>query len=393
MSLVLCAFALLTCVAGDLPKVGEPAPDFTLADQRGTATTLSTSRGKSSVLVVFYGKDSVADDVVVLKALREAEPSVRAANTTVLAIGGDARESHEKLAASLGLSFPLLGDERHEVAERYGLVSGSGDARVVQRAAFLIDAEGRLVYAEAPLHVGASLAGSPLMKEVEQLAAKPRRVTFESAGGVAIAATLYPVAGATKPTALLFPGMRFDRKVWDAFALKLQASGLPALAVDLRGQGESNHVGGKEVKAGDMLAKDPAFAQGMVADARRAAQWLGEHELAENGLVFIGSSLGANIALIAACDDVRARAALLLSPGLDYAGLQSLPAVQKMGERPLLIVCGQEPVRADAEKLKAAAPRAELLERDQAAHGTALFERDQELPGVLLAWVLKNAGP
>ncbi|MGH9907797.1 MAG: redoxin domain-containing protein [Pyrinomonadaceae bacterium] len=35
-------------------QVGEMAPDFTLADHRGGKTTLSESRGKSPVVLVFY---------------------------------------------------------------------------------------------------------------------------------------------------------------------------------------------------------------------------------------------------------------------------------------------------------------------------------------------------
>ena len=34
--------------------VGDVAPDFTLADQNGHTVTLSDSRGKSSVVLVFY---------------------------------------------------------------------------------------------------------------------------------------------------------------------------------------------------------------------------------------------------------------------------------------------------------------------------------------------------
>ena len=34
--------------------VGEMAPNFTLEDQRGHKTTLSESRGKSPVVLVFY---------------------------------------------------------------------------------------------------------------------------------------------------------------------------------------------------------------------------------------------------------------------------------------------------------------------------------------------------
>jgi|RhiMetdeSRZDD1v2_1073273.scaffolds.fasta_scaffold1193102_1 cytochrome oxidase Cu insertion factor (SCO1/SenC/PrrC family) len=35
-------------------KVGEPAPDFTLADENGTPVTLSQFRGQKSVVLVFY---------------------------------------------------------------------------------------------------------------------------------------------------------------------------------------------------------------------------------------------------------------------------------------------------------------------------------------------------
>jgi cytochrome oxidase Cu insertion factor (SCO1/SenC/PrrC family) len=35
-------------------KVGQPAPDFTLEDAEGRATTLSSFEGKKSVVLVFY---------------------------------------------------------------------------------------------------------------------------------------------------------------------------------------------------------------------------------------------------------------------------------------------------------------------------------------------------
>lgn len=34
--------------------IGEPAPDFTLVDHHGTKVTLSDSKGKSPVVLVFY---------------------------------------------------------------------------------------------------------------------------------------------------------------------------------------------------------------------------------------------------------------------------------------------------------------------------------------------------
>lgn len=46
-------------LADDPPKieVGKPAPDFTLKDQDGKETKLSSFRGKKSVLIAFYPKD------------------------------------------------------------------------------------------------------------------------------------------------------------------------------------------------------------------------------------------------------------------------------------------------------------------------------------------------
>ena len=35
-------------------KVGEPAPDFTLEDEKGTPITLSQFQGKKHVVLVFY---------------------------------------------------------------------------------------------------------------------------------------------------------------------------------------------------------------------------------------------------------------------------------------------------------------------------------------------------
>jgi peroxiredoxin Q/BCP len=39
-----------------MPKLGDPAPDFTLADDRGQKVSLSSLRGKTVVLW-FYPKD------------------------------------------------------------------------------------------------------------------------------------------------------------------------------------------------------------------------------------------------------------------------------------------------------------------------------------------------
>ena len=55
------ALALGPTDGGDLPptdlervKVGEPAPDFSLEDEKGTVLTLSQFRDQKNVVLVFY---------------------------------------------------------------------------------------------------------------------------------------------------------------------------------------------------------------------------------------------------------------------------------------------------------------------------------------------------
>ncbi len=53
----LAASALLVARAGDMPAVGDEAPDFTLQNGAGDDVTLSALRGESAVLLAFYPKD------------------------------------------------------------------------------------------------------------------------------------------------------------------------------------------------------------------------------------------------------------------------------------------------------------------------------------------------
>jgi len=44
----------MTLVTGGSPRVGQPAPDFTLKDQNGRDVRLSDFRGKKTVVLAFY---------------------------------------------------------------------------------------------------------------------------------------------------------------------------------------------------------------------------------------------------------------------------------------------------------------------------------------------------
>lgn len=126
---------------------GEQAPDFELPNQDGEPVELSALRGKS-VVVYFYPKADTPGCTTQACGVRDHHADYLAAGATVLGISPDpvakVKRFHEKYA----LGFPLLADEDHAVAERYGVwVEKSMYGRKymgMQRATFVIDADGRV---------------------------------------------------------------------------------------------------------------------------------------------------------------------------------------------------------------------------------------------------------
>jgi len=128
-----------------LVEVGGRAPDFTLPSDEGGDVTLSDLRGKR-VVVYFYPKDDTPGCTIQACDFRDAAPSFDGVDAVVLGISADSVESHRKFRAKYDLNFPLLADERHEVADAYGVwkeKSMYGKTFMgIERSTFLIDPEG-----------------------------------------------------------------------------------------------------------------------------------------------------------------------------------------------------------------------------------------------------------
>ena len=103
-----------------MPKLSEPAPDFTLPDQDGVSHTLSESRG-SWTLLYFYPKDDTPGCTKQACALRDAFPDFKKLGIRVFGISPDSVKKHKRFAEKYGLPFTLLADEGHAVADRYGV--------------------------------------------------------------------------------------------------------------------------------------------------------------------------------------------------------------------------------------------------------------------------------
>ena len=103
-----------------LIDVGRKAPAFTLKDQTGTPHRLADYAGKS-VILYFYPKDDTPGCTQESCEFQAALPGLKRRKTAVLGVSILDEASKAKFAGKHGLTFPLLADAQHTVAEKYGV--------------------------------------------------------------------------------------------------------------------------------------------------------------------------------------------------------------------------------------------------------------------------------
>ena len=129
-------------------QIGDPAPDFTLPDQKGESVSLSSLAGQR-VVIYFYPKDDTPGCTKEACNFRDRWGAFETHGIKVLGISKDGASSHEKFIGKYDLPFTLLTDaEPCSVAtayESYGLKKFMGKEYMgMMRHTFVIDAEGKL---------------------------------------------------------------------------------------------------------------------------------------------------------------------------------------------------------------------------------------------------------
>src|ERR1043165_9958725 len=130
-----------------LIDVGKKAPAFKLKDQSGTVHSLSDYEGRPVVLY-FYPKDDTPGCTTESCAFQSLLPKFKKSKAVVLGMSILDEASKAKFADKYGLTFPLLADADHAVAEKYGVwqeKSNYGKKYMgIARTTYLIDAEGKV---------------------------------------------------------------------------------------------------------------------------------------------------------------------------------------------------------------------------------------------------------
>jgi pyridoxine 5-phosphate synthase len=209
------------------------------------------------------------------------------------------------------------------------------------------------------------------------------RVTFASLDGTSLSGEFYEAAGRPAPGVVLVHMLSRNKSDWHGLPDRMRDAGITALAIDLRGHGNSSGP------AGDLPA--------MVQDVRAAVRWLASRgNVRPDAIALVGASLGASLALLAAVELPMVRAIGLLSPSLDYRGLRTdTGLIRRLGARSLwLVASAEDPLALRTMRDFAAeksGPREQMVST-AAAHGTMLLERDGETGRGLVEWLRRTLG-
>jgi len=207
-----------------------------------------------------------------------------------------------------------------------------------------------------------------------------QRVTIRTDDGVTLAATWYE-PGTRAPAVILVHMLYKSRRDWDTVATSLATQGIGALAIDLRGHGESS---------GSIPAGETGDYSALVHDVTAARHYLSSRsDVQPSRLGIAGASVGANLAVLEAAADPAIASLALLSPSTDYRGLRIEAAMKTYAKRPALLIASDDDAyasRSVKELQKSGTGIREALILNHAGHGTVMLGRDPDLARTLVDW-------
>ena len=135
---------------------GEEAPDFTLEDVQGNPVTLSSARGKTATVLVFYRGywcPFCGRQLAELRSLLKDGEDIR-----LLAISVDDHETTKKFIEKISsdgkgsVNYVMLSDPEHKVIDSYGLHDPAYDGTkfdgIPHPAVYVIDKAGRVAWSK-----------------------------------------------------------------------------------------------------------------------------------------------------------------------------------------------------------------------------------------------------
>ncbi len=128
-----------------LPKIGDPAPDFTAVTTQAPQMRFSEWQAGDWVVLFSHPADFTPVCTTELMAFANRSQEFRALNTKLIGLSVDSVHSHlawlQNIKEKMGveLPYPLIADLDMKVSQLYGMIHSGASATATIRAVFFID--------------------------------------------------------------------------------------------------------------------------------------------------------------------------------------------------------------------------------------------------------------
>jgi alpha-beta hydrolase superfamily lysophospholipase len=204
----------------------------------------------------------------------------------------------------------------------------------------------------------------------------PGELWINTDDGFKLKATMLDAEG--DKAVILLHMLDHDRSDWNLLAKKLNDNGFTVLSVDLRGNGDSE---------GDWRKFSNSDFNNMVNDAAAAKKTL--NGKGKKSISIIGASIGANIAFKYAATDEDIKSVVLLSPGINYKGIDISGEITTF-DRPVFIAVSSEdtyPYNSSNIIYSRLSGQKEILVENNLGHGTDMLPKSEELQNRIVEFV------
>ncbi len=127
---------------------GDKLPRFSLPSDDGSVVSSDSLKGRNTVLY-FYPKDDTTGCTKEACEFRDAFPRFSQTDARIIGVSPDSVESHRKFKAKYNLPFELLADEKHSLANAFGVWKEKSmygrKFMGIERTTVIVDADGRIV--------------------------------------------------------------------------------------------------------------------------------------------------------------------------------------------------------------------------------------------------------
>ena len=128
-------------------REGDTLPRFSLLADDGSVVSDKTLKGQKTVLY-FYPKDDTTGCTKEACEFRDAFPRFGQTDARIIGVSPDGIESHRKFKKKYELPFQLLADEKHELANAFGVWKEKSmygrKFMGIERTTVIVDADGRV---------------------------------------------------------------------------------------------------------------------------------------------------------------------------------------------------------------------------------------------------------